>query len=454
MSPGEIKVALDTVWVLVGGFLVFFMNAGFALVEAGLCRRKNATNILAKNFVVFAIATLVYWAVGFGLMFSDGNSFMGLHGWFLSGADASPATGDAYHGIFGALSWTGIPLEAKFFFELVFAGTAATIVSGAVAERVHYKAFIVFAAVLTAVIYPIVGHWIWGGGFLAKMGMMDFAGSTVVHAVGGSAALAGAMLLGPRLGKYGKDGKVRPIPGHSMALVTLGGLILWLGWFGFNPGSTMAADGKAIAHIALTTNLAAAAGTVVATLYAWMRMGKPDLSLSVNGCLAGLVAITASCAFVSPGAAAIIGAIGGFIVIEAVLAFDRIRIDDPVGATSVHLVCGIFGTLAVGLFGKKELGLPHDGLFNGGGVAQLYPQAVGVGCAVAFTFAVSFAAWYVLKKVMGIRVSEDAELLGLDISEMGMEAYPADAEIHGASKEATASALRAVEAARAGAPTP
>ena len=454
MGPGEIKVALDTCWVLLAAFLVFFMNAGFALVEAGLCRRKNATNILAKNFVVFAIATLTYWAVGFALMFSDGNSFVGLHGWFLSGADASPAIGDAYHGIFGSLNWTGIPLEAKFFFELVFAGTAATIVSGAVAERVHYKAFILFAGLLTAVVYPVVGHWIWGGGWLAKMGMMDFAGSTVVHAVGGSAALAGALLLGPRLGKYGKDGKTRPIPGHSMALVTLGGLILWLGWFGFNPGSTMAADGGAIAHIALTTNLAAAAGTVVATLYAWMRMGKPDLSLSVNGCLAGLVAITAPCAFVTTGAAALIGAIAGFIVIEAVIAFDRVRIDDPVGATSVHLVCGIFGTLCVGLFGKKELGLPHDGLFNGGGFAQLYPQAVGVGTAVVFSFAVSYAFWYILKKTMGIRVSEEAELLGLDISEMGMEAYPADAEVHSAPTEATASTMQAVAAARATAPTP
>jgi len=296
MSPAELKVAIDTVWVLLAAFLVFWMNAGFGLVEAGLCRKKNAVMVLSKNFVVFAVATLAYWAIGFGLMFSDGGFVGTSGGWFLSGADNSPAMGDAYQGIFSALNWTGVPLISKFFFQLVFAGTAATIVSGSVNERTKYSTFIVFSLVLVGVMYPITGHWIWGGGFLAKMGFFDFAGSTVVHSVGGWAALAGAIVIGPRLGRYRK-GKVTPVPGHQMGYVFLGGLILWLGWFGFNPGSTMAADAEAIGRIALATNLAAASGILVATFYAWIRLGKPDFSLTVNGCLAGLVAITAPCAF-------------------------------------------------------------------------------------------------------------------------------------------------------------
>ena len=257
-SNADLKVMVDTVWVLMTAFLVFWMNAGFGCVESGLCRAKNATNILGKNFVVFAFSTIAYWAIGFAIMFGDGSSFMGFSGWLVSGADNSPAMADAYKGVFGSLNWTGVPLLAKFFFQLVFAGTAATIVSGCVAERIHYKSFMIFTLVLVGVSYPITGHWIWGGGWLASMGMRDFAGSTVVHAVGGWAGLAGILLLGPRHGKYKKDGSMQPIPGHSMALVFLGGLILWLGWFGFNPGSTMAADPRAIAHVAMTTNLACA----------------------------------------------------------------------------------------------------------------------------------------------------------------------------------------------------
>jgi len=446
MSTAELKVALDTVWVLVAAFLVFWMNAGFGLVESGLCRKKNAVMVLSKNFIVFAAATLAYWAIGFGLMFSDGG-FMGTAGgFFLTGADNSPATADAYAGIFSSLNWTGIPLIAKFFFQLVFAGTAATIVSGAMNERTKYGTFIVFSLVLVGVLYPITGHWIWGGGFLAKMGFFDFAGSTVVHSVGGWAALAGALVVGPRLGRYSK-GKKTAVPGHQMGYVFLGGLILWLGWFGFNPGSTMAADADAISRIALTTNLAAAAGTLVSTLYAWIRLGKPDFSFTVNGCLAGLVAITAPCAFVTPAASVIIGAIAGVLVIEAVLMFDKLRVDDPVGATSVHLVNGVFGTLAVGLFGVKDLGgLPMAGLFNGGGFAQLWIQTKGVVAVGAFTFAVSFVVWRVLKAAMGVRVSTKDEIDGLDQAEIGMEAYPEAGEIEASGRSAAYTAPVAASA--------
>jgi Amt family ammonium transporter len=431
MGPTEMKVALDTIWVLVAAFLVFWMNAGFGLVESGLCRKKNAVMILSKNFVVFAVSTLTFWAVGFGLMFSDGGPVGTAGGFFLSGPDNSPATGAAYRGIFGSLSWAGVPLNAKFFFQLVFCGTAATIVSGSVNERTRYGSFLVFSAVLTGLIYPVVGHWIWGGGFLARMGFFDFAGSSVVHSVGGWAALAGILMVGPRLGRYTTGSKAAtPVPGHHMGYVFLGGFILWLGWFGFNPGSTMAADPEAIARIALTTNLAGAAGTFSATMYAWVRLGKPDFSFTVNGCLAGLVAITAPCAFVTPASATFIGVVAGFLVIEAVLFFDRVRIDDPVGATSVHLVNGVFGTLCVGLFGVKGMGgLGNEGLFRGGGFTQLYIQAKGVAAVGLFTLVVSLAAWYVIKAFFGVRVAREDEVGGLDVAEIGMEAYPDAIEI-------------------------
>lgn len=428
MSPLELKVALDTVWVMLTAALVFFMNAGFGLLEAGLCRSKNAVMIMSKNFMVFAISTLAYWAIGFGLMFADGGwgGWVGTAGgFFLQGPDNSPAAGDAYRGIFSALSWTGVPLEAKFFFQLVFCGTAATIVSGAVNERTKYSAFLVFSAVLTGIIYPLIGHWIWGGGFLAKAGMLDFAGSTVVHSVGGWAALAGVLVIGPRLGRYTSDGNVAPMPGHHMGYVFLGGLILWLGWFGFNPGSTMAAAPADIARIALVTNLSGAAGAVVATLYAWVRIGKPDFTFSVNGTLAGLVAITAPCSCVNMSSAVIIGAIGGILVIEAVLLFDRLKVDDPVGATSVHLVNGIWGTLAVGIFGMKDVGgLTRNGLFWGGGFTQLGVQLEAVVAVAVVAFGTSLLGWWLIKVTMGVRVTPDDERDGLDIAEIGMEAYP------------------------------
>ncbi|MCS6958888.1 MAG: ammonium transporter [Pseudanabaenaceae cyanobacterium SKYGB_i_bin29] len=431
----DLKVGLDTLWVAVASFLVFFMNAGFGLVESGFCRRKNAVNILAKNLIVFAIATVAFWVVGFGLMFGDGNDFVGLNGFFLTGKDNSPATGDAYEGVFSSLSWTGIPLQAKFLFQLVFAGTAATIVSGAVAERIKFVAFLIFSFLLVAISYAITGHWVWGGGWLSKIGFWDFAGSTVVHSVGGWAALVGAGLLGPRIGRYGEDGTVRALPGHNMTSATLGCLILWLGWFGFNPGSTMALDGRLITHIALTTNLAAATGGLAATVTAWLVLGKPDLSMIINGILAGLVAITAPCAFVTLPAAALIGIIGGILVVFAVGFFDKLQFDDPVGATSVHLVCGIWGTLAVGLFSvgpNTDIGNnfilytagPAKGLLLGGGLDGLIPQIIGVLTVGAFTTIFSFAAWLAIAAVTGgIRVDKEEELKGLDVGEHGMEAY-------------------------------
>lgn len=424
---GEIKVAIDTLWTMIAGFLVFWMNAGFAMVEAGLCRSKNAVNILAKNFVVFALSSFAFYIVGWGLMFGNGNGFMGSEGlWFIGGADNSPATGDAYAGAYSAIAWTGIPLFAKFFFQLVFAGTAATIVSGAVAERIKFSSFLVFTIILVGLMYPITGHWIWGGGWAGTAGFWDFAGSTVVHSVGGWAALAGILVLGPRLGKFGKDGKVQPIPGHNMGMATLGALILWLGWFGFNPGSTMAAASLDIAHIALTTNMACCAGILAATITAWVFLGKPDLSMIINGALAGLVAITAPCAFVSVGSSIIIGAIGGALVVVSVLFFDKIKIDDPVGALSVHLVNGIWGTLAVGLFAQDSIvaTATGNGLFFGGGMGLFMTQLKVVLAVGAFTFILSYVAWYIIKSAMGVRVTEEEEREGLDIGEHGNVAYP------------------------------
>jgi Amt family ammonium transporter len=420
------KVAVDTIWVLFTAFLVFFMNTGFGMLESGLCRTKNTVNILAKNFIVFAISSISFYIIGWGLMFGDGSGWLGTKGlFFIGGADNSPATGDTYQGVYSSLNWAGVPLYAKFFFQLVFAGTAATIVSGAVAERIKFLSFILFSALLVAIVYPIVGHWIWGGGWLAKLGMFDFAGSTQVHSIGGWAALAGVLLLGPRIGKYGKDGSIKPIPGHNMTSATLGAFILWLGWFGFNPGSTLAASPSDIARISLTTNTSAAAATLSATVAAWLLLGKPDLSMILNGTLAGLVAITAPCAFVSVGSSLIIGLFAGVIVVLSVLMFDRLRIDDPVGALSVHLVNGVFGTLCIGLFAQADIMAgPSNGLFFGGGFKQLGAQLTGIVAAGAFTFVVSLIFWYVIKLIVGIRVSPEEELEGLDLGEHGNEAYP------------------------------
>jgi Amt family ammonium transporter len=423
------KVAMDTMWTLLTGFLVFFMNLGFALVESGLCRAKNTTNILAKNYIVFAVSSVAFLLIGFGLMFSDGSGIVGTSGiWFLSGADNSPATGDAYQGVYSALNWTGIPLWAKFFFQLVFAGTAATIVSGAVAERIKFAAFFLFSFIMVGFVYPFAGHWIWGGGWLAKLGMLDFAGSTVVHSIGGWAAFAGIVMLGPRIGKYSKDGKPVAIPGHSMTSAAIGVFVLWFGWFGFNPGSTMAADWASIAHIATTTNTAAATASISALLTAWGLLKKPDLGMTLNGGLAGLVAITAPCAFVSVGSSFLIGIAAGILVVVSVLFFDRAGIDDPVGALSVHMVNGVFGTLAVGLLADPTVcpaaSVAKKGLLLGGGFEQFLPQLIGVVGVGAFVFLVSIAGWTVIKAAVGLRVSRDEELEGLDIGEHGNYAYP------------------------------
>ena len=422
----DTKVMLDTLWVIIAGALVFFMNLGFACVESGLARQKNAVNILSKNFIVFAVSSLGFLVLGWGLMFGDGNGFVGLKGLFMvGGADTSPLTGSDYQGVYSAISWTGVPLWAKFFFQLVFCGTAATIVSGAVAERVKYLSFIIFSLFLTMFIYPIVGHWIWGGGFLANIGMLDFAGGSVVHSVGGWAALAGVILLGPRIGKYTKDGKVNAIPGHNMSLATIGAFVLWLGWFGFNPGSTMAADPSAISHIVVTTNTAGIMAILTATATSWIVIGKPDLGMSINGLLAGLVAITPGCAYVSVTSSLIIGAVSGIIVVLSVLFFDRMKLDDPVGALSVHLVHGVLGTLFVGLFSQAGVGLAtENGLFFGGGFKMLGAQALGVLAVGGFVFAGSVGVWLLIKATLGIRVTAQEEIEGLDVGEHGNHAYP------------------------------
>ncbi|MEL6787945.1 MAG: ammonium transporter [Cyanobacteria bacterium J06607_15] len=395
-SLDEIRVILDTVFLLVCSILVIFMNAGFGMLEAGFCRQKNAVNILAKNLIVFAIATLAYWAVGYAFMYGEGNPFIGLSGFFFNG-DAAPYGDSAYP--------EAVPAAISFLFQVAFAATAATIVSGAVAERIEFTAFLIFSTLLVAVSYSITGHWVWDGGWLSELGFADFAGSTVVHSVGGWAALVGAAVLGPRLGKY-SNGEIRAIPGHNMGFATLGCLILWIGWFGFNPGSELAATAN-VPYIAVTTNLAAAAGGATATFTTWIKDGKPDLSMIINGILAGLVGITAGCNDVSYGSAVIIGAIAGVLVVFSVAFFDSIKIDDPVGATSVHLVCGIWGTLAVGIFGSGNLAI----------------QLIGVLSVGAFTLLFSGIVWGLLKATIGIRVHEADEIQGLDISEHGMEAY-------------------------------
>ncbi|MBD2623148.1 MAG: ammonium transporter [bacterium] len=426
----ELRVKIDTLWVIFTACLVFFMNAGFAMLESGFCRSKNTVNILTKNLIVFALTTIAFWSFGFGLMFSQGNGFVGLSGFFVLGADNSPNTGLNYLGIFPSLSWAGIPLQAKFFFQLVFAGTAATIVSGAVAERIKFLAFFLFSLLLVAFIYPITGHWIWGGGWLARLNFWDFAGSTVVHTVGGWASLVGAVLLGPRLGKY-QGSNSMALPGHNLTLSTLGCFILWLGWFGFNPGSTLAMEPEAISRILLNTNMAAATGGIAATLTAWRYFGKPDLSVIINGILGGLVAITAACPYVQIGWAAIIGMISGILVVLSVDFFDRLQIDDPVGALSVHLVCGLWGTFAVALFAAGiEANFysqgPVRGLLLGGGlpaIKQLFVQLLGCAAVSLYTVIVSWSAWKAIDFFVGLRVSTAAELRGLDLSEHGLQAY-------------------------------
>ena len=415
----DVTMIIDTFWVLLAAILVFFMNLGFAAVEAGFARAKNTVNILSKNFIVFAVSSLGFLLLGWGLMFGGDNPFVGTsHLFILGGGDLS---------FYDNTLTPNVPFWGKFFFQLVFCGTAATIVSGAVAERIKYVAFIIFSFVLTLIIYPIVGHWVWGGGWLSDIGFMDFAGDAVVHSLGGWGALSGALILGPRIGKYGKDGKAKAIPGHNMSLAVIGLFVLWLGWFGFNPGSTMSFQNPAdVVSILMTTNTAAIAAVLTSTITSWIYLGKPDLGMTINGCLAGLVGITGSCAYVSVLSSLIIGAIAGVLVVFLVVFFDKIKIDDPVGATSVHLGCGTFGTLCVGLFAQEGVTSlsTRNGLFFGGGFGLLGTQIVGILAIGIFGFVTTSLVWLALKKTIGIRVSTEEEIAGLDIGEHGNIAYP------------------------------
>ncbi len=404
-----LAVSVDTLWVLLAAFLVFFMQAGFGMVEAGFTRAKNACNILTKNFLDYCVASLMFFAVGYALMFGKGNGLLGWTGFLMGEAD-NPSE---------------VPLMAFWLFQAAFCGAAATIVAGAMAERMKFHAYLIYTAIISALVYPIIGHWIWTSeGWLAGMGFGDFAGSTVVHATGGMVSLIGTVILGARIGKFGRDGKAKALPGHSIPLAALGVFVLWFGWFGFNPGSTLSiGNGVSVSLIATNTNLAAAAGAVTAMITVWIMYGKPDLSMTMNGALAGLVAITAPCGFVSPGAAIVIGMVGGIVVVLGVVLLDKLRIDDPVGAVAVHGFNGIWGTLAVGIWGQQALGLTRNGLLHGGGLAQLGVQALGVLAVCAFAITSMGLVFLAIKKTVGLRVSRDEELRGLDIGEHGMEAY-------------------------------
>ena len=405
----------NNLWLLIATILVIFMNAGFAMVEAGMCRSKNAVNILAKNLFVFALAVTSYWFIGYSLMY--GGSF--IDGWlFFNGLFFDPTVTAE------TVADGGLVPTVDFLFQAAFAGTAATIVSGLVAERVKFGEFVVFALILTAFIYPIAGSWKWNGGWLDSLGFIDFAGSSIVHSVGAWAGLVGAMLLGPRIGKF-KDGKPQAMPGHNMSIATLGALILWIGWYGFNPGSQLAMD-QWVPYVAVTTTLAAAGGAIGATVISTMTSGKPDLTMTINGILAGLVSITAGCGDMTLTGSWFAGLVGGIIVVFAVGALDAAGIDDPVGAFSVHGVCGVWGTLVIGLWGTAVQGDGSGlGLFNGGGINLLLVQALGAGAYALWSLITCWIAWSVIGGLFGgIRVSESEEIQGLDIGEHGMEAYP------------------------------
>ena len=405
----------NNLWLLIATILVIFMNAGFAMVEAGMCRSKNAVNILAKNLFVFALAVTSYWFIGYSLMY--GGSF--IDGWlFFNGLFFDPTVTPE------TVADGGLVPTVDFLFQAAFAGTAATIVSGLVAERVKFGEFVVFALILTAFIYPIAGSWKWNGGWLDSLGFIDFAGSSIVHSVGAWAGLVGAMLLGPRIGKF-KEGKPQAMPGHNMSIATLGALILWIGWYGFNPGSQLAMD-QWVPYVAVTTTLAAAGGAIGSTVVSTMTSGKPDLTMTINGILAGLVSITAGCGDMTLTGSWLAGLVGGVIVVFAVGALDAAGIDDPVGAFSVHGVCGVWGTLVIGLWGTAVQGDGSGlGLFNGGGINLLLVQALGAGVYALWSLITCWIAWSVIGGLFGgIRVSESEEIQGLDIGEHGMEAYP------------------------------
>lgn len=416
-----LTVALDQTWILLAAVLVLFMQAGFAMLEVGMSRMKNAGAVVGKILVNLSISFLVFWAVGFAIAFGDGNDFMGLSGWFLSGEGFENFTAFADLGVV-------VPIEGLFFFQAVFVAVSLAIVYGALLDRIKFSAYILFSAVYAGLIYPIVAHWTWGGGWLGGNDFVDYAGSSIVHLQGALAAFVGAMIIGPRIGKF-KNGKAVPIPGHSMPLVIFGVLILWVGWMGFNPGSGLG-TGINFADIAVNTNLAAAAGVVGATVMAFLVMKTLDISQIGNGAIAGLAAITAPCAFVEPWAAVLIGFVGGAIVPLVVLGLDKMGVDDVVGAVPAHGTSGIWGTVALGLFATEPRlanywGLEGAaGIFYGGDINLLWVQTYGVLATIAFTGAACAVVFLVLKKTVGLRVSEEEELRGLDISEHGMFGYP------------------------------
>lgn len=401
--------AFDTIWLLLGAVLVFWMQAGFAMVETGFTRAKNAGNIIMKNLMDFAIGSIVFWIIGYGIMFGGANGIFG-------GIDLFVMSGEYDTG--------SAPFWVHFMFNTVFCATAATIVSGAMAERTKFSSYLIYSAVISAIIYPIEGHWIWGGGWLSTLtigswtGFHDYAGSTAVHMVGGISALVGAAILGPRIGKYDENGKPKAIPGHSLTLGALGVFILWMGWFGFNPASSYGLSsyeqGMDVANVFMTTNIAAAVATTATMIFTWIKYGKPDVSMTLNGSLAGLVAITAGCSAVDPWAAAIIGLCAGIIVVLAVEFIDKIHVDDPVGAVAVHGVCGLFGTLCVGLFGRE------GGLFLTGDPSRFFVQLVGVVSVGVFVAAAMTIVFLLIKVTVGLRVTQEEEIIGLDALEHGL----------------------------------
>lgn len=408
-------IAINTLLVFLGAVLVLFMQAGFAMLEVGLSRMKNAGAVMAKIIINLSVTFLLFWAVGFSFAFGDGNGFMGSSGWFLDVSDGASA--------FSSLNGYAANFEVMFFFQATFAAVSLAIVFGTMLDRTKFAAYVIFGIFYIGLIYPIVAHWTWGGGWLFEDGFLDFAGSSIVHLQGALAALAGTLILGPRIGKF-RDGKASPIPGHSMPLMVLGVIILWVGWMGFNPASFLSAVGANFADVAVNTNLAAAAGVVGATIGSLVMFKTLDVSQMGNGAIAGLVAITAPCAFVDPWASVVIGLVAGIILPGLVIAIDKMKIDDPVGALPAHGVAGIWGTLAVGLFATAERTGAREGLLVGGDADQLWVQFYGIAATVGFTFVACLVVFAAIKYTIGLRVSEDHELAGLDISEHGMFGYP------------------------------
>jgi len=414
IKAAEVQAVLDNIWILVAAVLVFFMHIGFTLVETGLTRAKNAAAIVMKNLMTLIIGVLAFGVIGFTLAFGGGSDWLGYQGWFLDP---------------GYFDFGNLTIPTYFIFQAAFAATAATIVSGAMAERTKFISYMIFAAILTGIIYPIVAHWVWGGGWLSKLDtpFIDFAGSTVVHSTGAWAALMGVWFLGPRIGKYGPDGKPRAILGHSIPFAIIGVLVLFFGWFGFNGGSQLAADFE-VGRIALTTAFAGVAGGMGALIVVWLTTGKPDVGMTGNGILGGLVGITAGCSAVNNWGAVIIGALAGTLVVFAVLYFDRVaKLDDPVGAISVHGACGVFGTLMVGFFATE------GGLFYGGGVDQLVSQLIGIVAVLAFVVVTTAIVFFVIKATIGLRVGPEEEMEGLDVLEHGAPGYAGDTVTVGAS---------------------